>query len=112
MSPTSASMAGAALFAGAGAWALQQQAGYVGVSWFCGDVTGPVSLLTLVAVLLLLTGAYLSLGALRPRLPDNRTDIGRPRRFLALVGLMSVLLFLFAILMQAAASFFLPGCVG
>jgi hypothetical protein len=36
----------------------------------------------------------------------------RPRRFLGLVAVMAALLFLFAIILQAAAAFFLPGCVG
>ena len=109
-------MAGAALFAGAAAWTLQQQGGYVAASWLCGNAGKPaVWLFTLAALLLLAAGAWLSWGALRPLLYDSRTaesDIWRPRRFLSLVALLVALLFLFAVLMQAAAAFFLPGCVG
>ena len=109
-------LASAALFAGAAAWALQQQGGYVAASWLCGDLGRPaVWLFTLLALLLLAVGSWISWGTLRPLLYDRRTeesDISRPRRFLSLVALLVALLFLFAIAMQAAAAFFLPGCVG
>ena len=109
-------LASAALFAGAAAWALQQQGGYVAASWLCGNLGRPaVWLFTLLAVALLVAGAWLSWATLRPLLYDSGTeesDSGRPRRFLSLVSLMVALLFLFAVLMQGAAAFFLPGCVG
>jgi hypothetical protein len=109
-------MAGAALFAGAGAWALQQQAGYVAVSWICGGAaSGPVFLLTGAALLLLAIGGWASWRALRLLFASDQTegsDRLRPRRFLGLVAVMAALLFLFTILLQAAAAFYLPGCVG
>ncbi len=109
-------LAGAALFAGAAAWTLQQQAGYVAASWICGPAAKlPVWLLTLAAVGLLLAGGWLSWQALRPLLGDIRvaeSDVWRPRRFLSLVALMAALLFLFAIILQAGAAIFLPGCIG
>jgi hypothetical protein len=109
-------LAGTALFAGAAAWALQQQGGYIVASWLCGNAaTVPVWLLTFTAFVLLAGGGWLSWQALRPLLSDirvNASDLWRPRRFLSLVALMAALLFLFTILMQAAAALFLPGCVG
>jgi hypothetical protein len=109
------SLAGAALFAGAAAWALQQQGGYIAVSWVCGPAASrPVWLLTAGALILLAVGTWLNWRALRPLLMvDSETsDLKRPRRLLGLVGLMGALLFLFTILLQAGAAFFLPGCVG
>jgi hypothetical protein len=106
-------LASAALFAGAAAWFLQQQAGYVIASWACHYDVEPIWLLTAVGFVLLLTGGWFSWQALRPDTATNaHSDIWRPRRFMALVALMGALLFLFAILMQAAAALFLPGCVG
>jgi hypothetical protein len=109
-------LAGAALFAGAAAWTLQQQAGYVAVSWVCGPAAaGPVWLLTAVAVLLLAVGGWVSWQGLRSLIGDGgveASDLLRPRRFLSLVALMAGLLFLFTILLQAGAALFLPGCVG
>jgi hypothetical protein len=109
-------LAGAALFAGAAAWAVQQQAGYVVASWICGAGAGPpVWILTAVSLVLLLAGGWVSWQALKPLLTDNRieaSDLWRPRRFLGLVALMAALLFLFTILLQAAAAVFLPGCLG
>lgn len=108
-------LAGAALFAAAAAWTLQQQAGYVIASWRCGYDIAPIWLLTAIAFLMLGFGGWLSWRALRPLLDQSsasRTDFWRPRQFLSMVGYMAILLFLFAILMQAGAAFFLPGCVG
>lgn len=108
-------LAGAALFAGAAAWTLQQQAGYVIASWACHYDILPIWALTAIAFLLLAVGGWASWQALRPLLSDirvNDSDVGRPRRFISLVALMAGLLFLFAILMQAAAALFLPGCAG
>ena len=109
-------LAGAALFAGAAAWALQQQGGYIVASWVCGQAAAlPLWLLSFAAFILLAGGGWLSWQALRPFLNDiqvNDSDVWRPRRFLSLVALMAALLFLFTILMQAGAALFLPGCVG
>jgi hypothetical protein len=109
-------LAGAALFAGAAAWALQQQVGYIAASWICGaGVRQPAWFLTAGSLVLLLAGGWVSWEALKPLLNDGRTedsDLWRPRRFLIWVALMASLLFLFAILLQAAAVFFLPGCLG
>jgi hypothetical protein len=109
-------LAGAALFAGAAAWAVQQQAGYVAAAWVCGGGARlPIWLLTAFALILLMTGGWASWQALRGLLADsgaNGSDLWRPRHFLSLVALMAALLFLFTILMQASAALFLPGCIG
>ena len=75
----------------------------------------PIWLLTAIAFIVLASGGWLSWQGLRPILLDDGVDnsaVWRPRRFISLVALMAALLFLFAILMQAAAALFLPGCVG
>jgi hypothetical protein len=109
-------VAGAALFAGAAAWTLQQQAGYVAVSWVCGSsATVPVWMLTALAIALLAIGGWVSWQALRPLLGNalvEGSDVLRPRRFLSVVALMAALLFFFTILLQAGAALFLPGCIG
>ena len=108
-------LASAALFAGAAAWALQQQGGYVIASWACGYDIGSIWSLTLAALLIVGAGGWLSWRALQPLLSDTGvrdSDLWRPRRFLSMVALMAAFLFLFAILMQAAAALFLPGCTG
>jgi hypothetical protein len=108
-------LAGAALFAGAVAWALQQQGGYIAVSWFCGPAASrPVWLLTGAALVLLGFGTWLTCRALLLLVvrDSEASDLVRPRHLLGLIALMGALLFLFTILLQAAAAFFLPGCIG
>lgn len=109
------SLVGAALFAGAAAWTLQQQAGYIAVSWICGSsARAPVWVLTVAALVLLTAGVWLTWRPWRPLLTagSEGSDFLRPRRFLGLVALMAAALFLFTILLQASAAMFLPGCVG
>jgi ABC-type nickel/cobalt efflux system permease component RcnA len=108
------SLIGAALFAGAAAWTLQQQGGYIAASWVCGAAAGrPVWSLTAAALILLALGCWLTWRPLRRLLAgDARTDAAQPHRFLGLVALMAAALFLFAILLQAGAVLFLPGCLG
>ena len=109
------SMVGAALFAGAGAWTLQQQAGYVTVSWVCGPAaSGPVWLITAAAVVFLVLGTWFTWRPLRLLLTSDSEDSGRlrPRRFLGLIAIMAAALFLFTILLRASAALLLPGCLG
>jgi hypothetical protein len=108
-------VAAAGLFAGAAAWALHQQGGYSIASWVCGAAAGPIWSVTIFALILLLAGGWLSWRALRLLAADGGAFAGarqRPRHFLALIGVMATLLFLFAILLQAGAVLFLPGCTG
>jgi hypothetical protein len=103
-------LSAAGLFAGAAAWAMHQQVGYIEASWACGRTAAPVIWLTgAVATVVLLTGTLLSALALR------RAGLGegeRPHRFMATVSLMAAALFLFALALQAVAALFLPGCIG
>lgn len=107
------SLAGAGLFTGACAWALHQQVGYILASWACHEAAGAIWLSGAVAVILLLGGAVLSGQGWRAACADRAPEEpARPRRFIATVALMASALFLFAMLLQIAAAFFLPGCVG
>jgi hypothetical protein len=108
-----ASLAGVGLFTAVAAWALHQQAGYLLASWACEKAAIGIWISGLLAVLLLLAGAILS------SLSFKRTQRGslpqtapRPRWFMAIIALMASALFLFALILQMAAPFFLPGCVG
>jgi hypothetical protein len=107
------SLVGAALFAGAAAWTLQQQGGYIAASWVCGPAAGrPVWSLTVAALILLAMGCWFSWRPLRLLLAGDARPAAQPYRFLGLVALMAAALFLFAILLQAGAALFLPGCLG
>jgi hypothetical protein len=107
-----ASLSGAGLFAGAAAWALHQQTGVIIASWACGEAASGIWIGGAIAGLLLLAGAAMSGLGLRGAWVGAPEHIARPRRFLAIVALMASALFLFALLLQVAASFFLPGCLG
>jgi hypothetical protein len=100
----------AGLFGGALAWGIHQQVGYLIASWACERPASAIWLTGIIAIVILLVGAALSVTALR-RLSGG-TEAGRPRHFLGLVSIMTSLLFLFALVLQAAAALFLPGCVG
>jgi hypothetical protein len=111
----SAHVAGAGLFGGAIAWALHQQIGYVIAAWSCGNAPLFQWIVSGAAIAILSFGALLSGLALRRfRATPQTPALGpfRARRFLAVVAILAALLFLFAILLQAAAFLFLPGCVG
>jgi ABC-type nickel/cobalt efflux system permease component RcnA len=114
MKPVAVHVAGAGLFAGAAAWAMHQQAGYIIAAWACGTATRNLWLVGAAALILLTMGAWLSWRALQSLAIDhaNNIDSLRPRTFLALIGLMAAPLFLFAVFLQAGAPLFLPGCIG
>jgi hypothetical protein len=114
MKPTSVHLAGAGLFLGAGAWALHQQTSYIIASWLCGTAAGSLWIVSAAALLLLAVSIWLSWSALRAVVIDSSpsTVFRRPRHFLAVVGLLAALLFLFAVFLQASAALFLPGCAG
>lgn len=105
-----ASFAGAGLFAGAFAWALHQQSGYVLASMVCSRRSFTIWAVSALAVVLLVCGALVSWRALRQNMGAEDVQLARPRRFMASIGLMACLLFLFAILLQASALLFLPSC--
>src|SRR4051812_7058210 len=105
--PNATHVAATGLFAGAAAWMLHQQGGYTIASWVCGSATGPIWSVTILALILLLAGGWFSWRALRLLAADGGAQ-RRPRHFLALIGAMATLLFLFAIFLQAGAALFLP----
>ncbi|MBV9992351.1 MAG: hypothetical protein JOZ72_13800 [Alphaproteobacteria bacterium] len=100
-------LAGAALFASVAAWALHQQAGYIMAAWSCAHASEGIWLSGALALLLLLAGAAISWIAFK----RSRADGLEARHFLAGVALMAAAIFCFALLLQIAAPFFLPGCV-
>jgi hypothetical protein len=111
-----AHLAGAGLFAGAVAWALHQQIQYVLAALFCGRPS-PASLwmVSAVAIAIVLFGtvlSWLTIRAFAGETQDETGDYYRPRRFLAIVAFMAAALFLFAIMLQLAATFYLPLCTG
>jgi hypothetical protein len=103
-------LAGMSLFTAATAWTLQQTAGYVVASWRCFYDQLPIWLLTGMALLLIGAGVWASAQVFGHGF--DQSDMSRPRHFLGVVALMAAPLFLFAILLQAAAALYLPGCVG
>ncbi len=105
-----ASFAGAGLFAGAFAWALHQQTGYILASMVCSKSSYAIWAVSALGVSLLLCGALISWRAMRQKEDGPADNVVRPRKFIASVGLMACLLFLFAILLQASALLFLPSC--
>jgi steroid 5-alpha reductase family enzyme len=107
-----APIAAAGLFAGALAWAFQQQASYIVASISCAGAEPKLWIIAALALLLLAAGLAVSLHAAR-KLQEERApgEDSRPRRLLAQVGTMAAAIFLFAILLQIAAFFFLPVCI-
>lgn len=101
------SFAWAALFAGATAWFVSQQAGS-DLTFSACHKSGllPVLIIDLLALALAAVGAFLS------HRVWNRSaeEAGTP--FAALVGMLVAALLSIAILYQTAASFIIPSCFG
>jgi hypothetical protein len=102
------------LFVASASWALHQQIEYIFASLVCSHGKPLMWSVTVFLLALLAAAAVITL-----RLPrweataeHDPDDISRPRRFLASMSLLAVLLFLFAIFLQASAMLFLPNCVG
>ena len=106
-------LAGACLFVAAAAWAINQQAAYVLASTHCMGAGFPISIVSILALILLVAGAYHAIRIIvRSDAAESegaQNDM-RVRRFIAIVGLCAALLFLFAIGLQAVALVFLPAC--
>ncbi|HWK65060.1 MAG TPA: hypothetical protein VNS34_08980 [Rhizobiaceae bacterium] len=102
----------AGLLAGPLAWALSTQLNYALVSWQCAHELPVIPLVALALVLICLAGGVLSWRALRLGGASFRPDrtIGT-ERFLALIGILSALLFGLVVLMQGAASLVLDSCI-
>jgi hypothetical protein len=109
-------IAGAGMFAGAVAWALHQQVQYVLAALLCGRPSpAPMWIASAAGIAIVLVGAALSCLTIRiaTREKDAEVQDGlRARRFFATVSIMAAALFLFAIVLQLAATFYLPMCTG
>jgi hypothetical protein len=109
-----AHVAGAAMFTGAAAWALHQQANYVIAALVCGSGARAMWGVSALAIALLIAGGLLSWRALKKLAGASegaRQDSVRVRRFLANIAVPVALIFFFAILMQICAMLFLPACL-
>jgi hypothetical protein len=99
---------GAGLVSGPLAWAICTQANYSLAEAFCQYQTSWLLLLSALALATLsLAGAFVSIRS-APVAPSSHT--GRPRQFLALVGVASGILFALIICLQGAAALALNGC--
>jgi hypothetical protein len=96
------------LFAGAVGWFAHQQAGAGANYWNC-RFGGPlwVVLITLVSMAIIVAGATISWRARRT--PEGEDQPGA-RRFAGLVGAATALIFLLAVILQAAAGLIVPAC--
>ncbi|HXV01149.1 MAG TPA: hypothetical protein VG166_11685 [Caulobacteraceae bacterium] len=110
--PIAARFAAAGLFAGALAWALHQQAGYIIAAFSCARGGLRIWWVGVLALAILVAGALASWFAMRRQAPPaGMRDSGHTIRFLATIALMAAGLFLFAIALQASAVLFLAPCL-
>jgi hypothetical protein len=102
----------AGLFAGPFAWAVHQQGNYMLVPVSCHTGTMFLPAVTLASVAIALIGGWLSLTAWRGFGRANALDNAATenRHFLAGLSMLMSALFLFAILMQGAATLVLGSC--
>jgi hypothetical protein len=103
----------AGIWIGALAWAISTQLNYALVPWVCTSGARVIPWLAALLVVISLGGAALSGVAFRNRagrLESNSPAAGTPHQMLAVVGILSGLLFALVIALQGAASFFLTGC--
>jgi hypothetical protein len=111
-----AHIAGAGLFAGAVGWGFHQQLQYVLAALLCrNDAIARLWIVSAVAFLTVVVGGILSWAAARVLAAEQNyegRDALRARHFMAGVGIMGALIFLFAVALQAAALLFLPVCTG
>lgn len=103
----------AGIYAGPGAWLIDTQANYALVPWICAHQIQLVPVVAVVMAGLSLAGGFLSwrgyASAAPTPLPDSSGG-GRPRRFLALIGVAMALLFTVVILAHGAAGLVFHGC--
>ena len=101
------------LWAGPIAWIVSLQAKYSLVPVVCLLEVTLIHPLTLVTVLISAGGGYLSWRAWETMSAEpaaDRSGGGRPRSFVAGMGVLSAALFTLLILMQGAAAFVFDGC--
>jgi hypothetical protein len=101
------------LLVGASAWAISTQLGYSLVSRNCDLAGGVVPLIAAICLAMAVTGGALSLPAWSA---DERQIVragggdARPRRFFAVITVLTALVFALAILLQGVASLIVSGC--
>jgi hypothetical protein len=103
----------AGLYAGPAAWFISTQANYSLVPWMCAHKVPIIPLLAAALVLVSLLGGFLSWRAFSHAgsVPDiDRAGGGRPRRFLAAIGMMMAGLFALVILVHGLAGLLFDGC--
>jgi hypothetical protein len=101
------------LLVGAGAWAISTQLGYSLVSRNCESATGVLPLIAAICLVMVITGAALSLpawSALGGQAVQDGGGDARPRRFFAVISVLAALVFALAILLQGVASLIVSGC--
>jgi hypothetical protein len=112
MNTTRLAVPWAGLYAGPGAWAVSTQANYAATPWVCAHKVNFIPVLALVLAAVALAGAFLSWrawGAAGGSQAMAGAD-GRPRAFLAAVGMLMGILFALVILTQGGAALVLDGC--
>lgn len=102
----------AGLYSGPVAWLIDTQANYALVPWICASKIQLVPIVALVTALLALAGGWLSwlAWAAQPLDDPESARGGRPHGFLALIGIVSALLFATIILAHGVAGFVFSGC--
>lgn len=103
----------AGIWIGALAWAVSTQLNYALVPWVCANGVPFIPWATACLVVVALGGGALSGIAFRSRagrLETNSPAAGTPHQMLAVIGILSGLLFALVIALQGTASLFLTGC--
>lgn len=103
----------AGIYVGPAAWLIDTQFNYAAVPWVCAHQVLLIPLFALAMALLSGLGAFLSwrgYAAATPTPRQDSTGAGRPRRFLALMGIAISLLFTVVILLHGAAGLVFHGC--
>ena len=101
------------LLVGAAAWAISTQLSYSLVSISCDSAAGFVPLIAMISLTVAIVGGALSLPAWSA---DERQTVragggdARPRRFFAVISVLTALVFALAILLQGVASLIVSGC--
>lgn len=103
----------AGLFAGPVAWMVSTQGNYALTSFSCGGRPYAVPLLALALIAASLFGGFLSwrgLSAASSAPTPDPTGGGRPHRFVAIIGVLTAVLFALVIAVHGAAGFVFNGC--
>lgn len=102
----------AGVFAGAGAWAVSMQANYALAQWSCAHQMRVVPFVALLLAAISMTGGFVSWRSLKMRSARGAFshDGGRPRSFLAVIGIGAAMLFTIVIILHGLAGLMMSGC--